>query len=724
MANKNKTIGQAGVVQAERSAKKDFAGRHADKAPQPVRYAFPLCARDKAFVAVAGLVKKACDACGFPVSFEDAKRSLGSAARPEFGDVACKIAFDLTVFGKPNEVAQKIAEALAQSSLVEKVEVKGPYVNFYFSQEFFALALREVLELRGEFGRGLASAQMTLVEYPSVNPNKPWHIGHLRNAVLGDCTARLVAFAGQKTLRVNYIDDLGLQVAQSIWGYLNLESNVEGKADHWFGMQYVQVAKLFEEAEFELKVKAAFDAVKRRVEKPDAGSVAEKFCEQNELGREEEEGVRLKIVPVLEKLERGEELGKVCREVRALVHELEAGETALAQEARRVTEMIVAAQQSTAFSLGMIQDVLVWESDIVHSHLLERGLRHLTEEGAIETTREGPKAGCVVAKLRGVEQFAHLEDPDKILVRSDGTATYTGKDVCLQLWKFGLMPVVFKFKDFLLQPDGSVLSTSCRDGVERELGKSSFVVNVIGAEQKYPQATIAHVLKAIGHAAESENSIHLAYEHAELPEAKMSGRKGTWVGFTADDVISEAVRRARVEVDKRFPEMGLEERERISQDVGVGAVRYGFIRTSPERKLVFDWDKALSFEENSAPYLQYTHARACRILEKAGVSFGDKRISEAADFSLLVSPEERKLVRVLSLFPSEVSTAANDFRPHNLCVYLFDLAESFNSFYKQSRVLQAETEELKQARLALVQASIVTLRNTLEILGIPAPEKM
>ncbi len=768
----------------ERSAGQ-FRKKKLEKAPPVIRYAFPLCARDKALIAIAKPVKDACDLKGYRTSFEDVKKSLGRTANEQLGDVACMIAFEIESSKKPNEIAREIAGAMERHELVEAVEVKGPYVNFRFSQKFYELVLREALELKGEYGRGLASDQLTLVEYPSVNPNKPWHIGHLRNAVLGDCTARLIAFAGNRTNKFNYIDDLGLQVAQSMWGYRHLDRQLEGKADHWFGKKYVEVAKLFAEAEFELKVQKAFEAVRVRMEKPDLDSVAEKFGEQNDLKREEAEKEKPRIASVLERIERGEEIGRVVREVRALMHEMEEGNSEVAREARRVTEEIVRAQQETAISLGIVQDALIWESDIIQSRLLERGLRHLFDEGAIEKTREGPKAGCVVAKLRGVEEFAHMEDPDKILVRSDGTATYTGKDVCFQLWKFGLMPTRFGFREFMQQPGGQPLYTTCVGGEERDFGKPVIVVNVIGAEQKYPQATIAHVLKAIGHPAESENSIHLAYEHAELPEAKMSGRKGTWIGFTADEVIAEAVRRARVEVDSRFPEMDSTERERISKDVGVGAVRYGFIRTSPERKLLFEWDEALSFEKNSAPYLQYTHARACRILEKARTRqtgqeqqkpetqetptqarrgqqseqetrtqpevqarAGESTAAqptrtnnttaaqqtatpqtsaqqlESVDFSLLSSNEERQLVHAISGFPEAVSAAANEFRPHLLCPYLFGLADAFNSFYKQAHVLNAETEQLREARLALVQATIQTLRNGFGILGIPAPERM
>lgn len=632
-----------------------FSREPLEREVRAVRYPFPAYSREKARRAVAALVRDGCARLGHELSFEEALRSLENP-RENFGDIASKAAFMLRGKGNPKELAETIARNIEANPLVEKVETQGPYINFTLSSEYYSGVLHEVLGRGDCYGRGLKTNFVTLIEYPSVNPNKPWHAGHLRNAILGDCVAHGVEFAGGNTLRINYIDDLGLQVAQSIWGYLNLGSNVEGKADHWFGRQYVEVAEKLKDP-------------------------------------------------------------KIESEVRALMHELEEGKGELCGKARKIVSEILRAQLETAFSLGIYHDALVWESDIVRSHLLQKGLGRLQEKEAVELVKEGDKAGCLVVKLKGVEEFAHMDDPDKILVRSDGTATYTGKDVSFQMWKFGLLEASFRFSTFLTQPNGKPLLTTDAGGRPSCLPHADAVVNVIGSEQSYPQAVVKYSLKAVGYGEQSENSVHLAYEHVELPEERFSGRSGNWVGFTADEIIATAVDKAREEVVKRFPEMASLERERIARDVGIGAVRYAFIRTSPEKRLVFNWKEALSFEGDSAPYVQYAHARACRLLEKC-VGEGKR------DASLLTHPKERALIKKLAEFPEVVNTSANLYRPHHVTAYLFELASSFNSFYMELEVLKAESEELRQARISLVEASRMVLRNAMGLLGVPAPERM
>ncbi|MEM3030671.1 MAG: arginine--tRNA ligase [Candidatus Micrarchaeia archaeon] len=615
-----------------------------------------MWALEAAQQAVGRLVAEGCASAGWEGYEREALASVQEAKEP-FGDLASTIAFDIAEReGKnPVEVAKAVLAKIPPNEFVERAECKGPYINFFLSAKVWEAVLHEAGEK--DYGKGKPTGKKVLVEWPSVNPNKPWHAGHLRNALLGDCVARLLAFAGHAVERQDYIDDLGLQVAQSVWGYLKINRNIVGKADHWLGAEYVEAAKRFGE--------------EPRVEKA----------------------------------------------VREIVKSMEEGGNEIAREARSLCEKCVAAQRQTAFNLGIYHDVLVWESDILRSGLFERGLEKMLESGAAVKEEGGKNAGCIVAKLERLPEFAGMESPDKVLVRADGTATYTGKDAAFQMWKFGLLEADFKFKKFMEQPNGKVLYTTAGEGERKEFGKADVVVNVIGAEQIYPQKVIAAVLRLAGFAEQAGNSVHLAYEHATLPEERFSGRAGTWVGYTADEIIEEAVKRARKEVREKFKDMGEQEKEEIARAVGIGAVKFGFVRLSPEKKLVFSWEEALSFEGDAAPYIQYMHARAARILEKAGGEAGEP------DAKTLKLSEEKRVLRLLAKFPLEAARAAGDYRPHYICDYLLELADAFSKFYNAAPVLKAEAGE-RAARLALVKAAKNVLAIGLGLLGIEAPERM
>jgi arginyl-tRNA synthetase len=376
----------------------------------------------------------------------------------------------------------------------------------------------------------------------------------------------------------------------------------------------------------------------------------------------------------------------------------------------------VQAQYETAFRLGIYHDLLVWESDLVRAKTLEYALEKAKESGAVHQETEGKNAGCLVAKLSENAEFANMESPDKVLVRSDGTATYTAKDLAFVLWKFGLTQARLDFAQFLKQPDGSTLFTSSRKGTRERFPPATAAINVIGVEQAYPQRVLSLLLESMGYLEESKNYVHLAYEHAWLPDKKFSGREGSWVGFSADEVLDEAESRALAEIRTRFPDMTDEEKAKIARAVGIGAVRFDMLKTTPEKKIIFKWEGALNFEGDSAPYIQYSHARACRILEKAGeVLFGDA--------SLLTTKEEHELILLLSRFPSTIAHAALDSRPHEIATYLLEVSSQFARFYGACPVLKAEPK-MMEARLKLVKATQIVLRNGLLLLGIEAPERM
>ena len=622
---------------------------------------------------IAKALLQACHVSGYAVQKPGVLQSM-EEARPEFGDIASTIAFGIAKGMKrnPKEIAVELARHLEDHELIERCEVVGPYLNFRLSPAFLKYAIDSAVEQHAAYGSRDPNNKAVYVEFPSVNPNKPWHVGHLRNAILGDSVARLLSFTGFDVRRLDLINDLGLQVAQSVWGYMNLGDKIDMKADQWLGRQYVEVAKKLSDPEVERQVRE----VLKRMEEGDplsAGAERGPFPE-----------------------------GKVGGEI--------------ARIGRELCETCVKAQYETAFRLGVYHDLLIWESDLMRAGAVDRAIEKARASGAVHEEKEGKNAGCLVAGLSEYTEFANLESPDKVLIRSDGTATYTLKDLALQMWKYGLIEAELKFSEFMKQPNGQLLQTSSKSGSSARLPPASVVINVIGVEQKYPQRILSLILESTGHMEQAKNSVHLAYEHAWLPDKKFSGREGSWIGYSADEVIDEAEARALAEIRTRFADMDEKEKEKIARSVGVGAVRFGMLRTTPEKKLVFTWEEALNFEGDSAPYIQYSHARCSRILERAGGL-------EAGNAGALTAPEERALAVHIARFPSTISHAALDMRPHIVADYLLHLATYFSKFYSACPVLKAD-EDLKRARLRLVKATQIVLHNGLGLLGIDAPERM
>jgi len=308
---------------------------------------------------------------------------------------------------------------------------------------------------------------------------------------------------------------------------------------------------------------------------------------------------------------------------------------------------------------------------------------------------------------------------DKVLVRSDGTAVYTMRDIAYQLWKFGKTEAQLKFRLHSKRPDGTkTYTTSQRGRANNRFGRADVVINVVGAEQRFPQQVVFNSLRALGFEKEYENSHHLAYEHVWLPSGRFSGRKGTWIGYTVDDVIEEAVARSRAVVEEHSPDSSESFKSRAAEMVGVGAVRFSLISTSPEKRITFKWEEALNFERNSGPAVQYSHARACSILRKAGP------LKAGPVYSVFKLPQEQRLIRLLARFPEVIQEAGERRQPHLPALYAAELALAFNAFYEVAPVIDAETPELRSARLHLVNCVRIVLRNALELIGISAPERM
>jgi arginyl-tRNA synthetase len=609
--------------------------------------------------------KQVAFACGVEI-----EKLAQPPAAADGADLSCSICFELARERKqpPFKIAEEFIGTIELSKypLIEKIENKGGYLNFFAKREdFFRKAVSEALEAKGAFGSSQSLSGNVLVEFPSVNPNKPWHIGHARNAVLGDTLSRILSAAGYAVTKMDYIDDLGLQVAKVYWGLKNLPGERHPKFDQHLGLLYVDV-----EAE----------ATK------DAG---------------------------------------VEEKVRTIMHEMEKGIGPTAPEVRAMVERCVKAQYQTAYRLGVFHDLLIFESDIVASGMFGTALSKMRETGVVSKAAEGEKKDCLVCDVSDFPGFENLTDKEVVLVRSDGTATYTAKDVAFQMWKFGLFESPFKFAGFEGQPNGVTARMSSQSGESYQPPKSNMVINVIGAEQSHPQRIVYSILRRMGFPSEEARSFHLSYEHVWLPEGRFSGRKGTWVGFSMDEVIEEAVERARAEVDSRSTELPEDEKRKIAEAVGTGAIRYTLIKYAPEKKITFKWEEALSFDGNAAPYLQYALARCMRIIEKSGrgtpVSISDTAGLENAEFAL---------AKKVSLLPTEVAKIAGGLRKEvwgtrtdisRLAEYAYELATELSSFYTVCRVIGSDREE---RRLALVEATRLALSSALTLLGIPLVERM
>lgn len=582
--------------------------------------------------------------------------ALATIEAGKMGDLSSRLAFVLAKERKENpaKLASDIAVRLRPSEHFEKIEATGPYINFFLSDKAYASILSDILAKKGKYGMGKKKNGKVIMEFPSVNPNKPWHIGHLRNALLGDSVARILEFDGHVVERMDYIDDLGLQVAQSLWGFLNFDSNPEGKFDRWLGHQYVGIAKRFE---------------------------ADKA---------------------------------VVEGVRETLKHMEEGSNEIAKAGRELAEKCVAAQYQTSFDFGICHDVLVFESDILRT-IFKEGIAQIKENQAVVLEKEGKNAGCWVVKL-GEEfekEFGKMENPDKVLIRSDGTAVYTGKDVIFHLWKFGKLKNRFGFAPFIKQPNGKTAYMTFPGGETMDFGYASSAINVIGVEQKYPQRVIVEVLRRLKYEAESKNLHHLSYEHVGLPDEKFSGRKGTWVGFTADELLDEA--RTRV-MEKIKLDVSLEEKASIAKTVGAGAIKYSFLRTSSDKRITFKWEDALNMEGDSGPYLQYAYVRTRGILGKSS----EKPSVSAVTFN----KAERALIKRLALLRETVARSAKERAPHHITQYALDVAADFSSFYTNCPVLVAEDAETRKSRLAITEATGLTLKTSLGLLGIECPERM
>jgi len=586
------------------------------------------------------------------------------------GDYGTPVSYTLarSLRKAPDQIAEDIIAALRLPAGVAAAEAVGAYINFRVDV--------------GSFVRGVvldpavpkSTRRKVIVEHTSVNPNKEAHVGHLRNIVLGDATARILAAVGHDVEVQNYIDDTGRQAAESLFAVTYFNARYESdngsaslrKYDHWLGELYVRLTEA-----------------------------------------KEHDG---------EAIERG---------VTEVMHRLERGQL------RPEVERVLRSQLATFNALGAEYDLLVWESDVVKAGFLDRGLEVLEASKYTSRPTDGKYAGALVMDVS--EFLPGLEEPHIVLVRSDGNAMYVAKDIGYQFWKVGLFEGL-AFERFALQASGKPLYSSSPVGElhpdGRTFAHADEIINVIDVRQSHPQ-TIVKTALALTDAPEGrqayENSQHLAYEVVTLEGKAMSGRKG--ITLSVDEVTEEATRRARAVVDEKNPDLA--DIEHVARSVGIGALRFGMLKSEARKIIDFRWEQALSLQGDSAPYVQYAHARACSILRAAAAAGIDiAQVADAADFSAL-GPLEVRLARELARYAPVVEAAADDLAPHAVAQYALDLATAWNSYYNHkdengrpdTQVLRA-AGGVKEARLLLVDRVRETLANALGLLGVAAPGAM
>ncbi len=625
----------------------------------------------------------------------------------ELGDFSSAVCLSMAKQRResPMKIAQEMAERLKSNPppYIEDIGVSPPgYLNFKVDWPALAQDLIPRILQEGEFfGKpGSEPKEKVFIEHTSVNPNKAMHIGHLRNSVLGDTVARVLEWLGLSTEVCNYIDDTGLQVVDVVTALLYLNPpSYTGRSDFkgvW--------AKVPEDQPFDY------------------------FCWdlyahfQNELERNSF---------LIEK--RGE-----------VLHQIEGGTHPVANFAKELAAKIVQSHLETVAQLSVFYDLLNWESDIIAGGFWEATFELLKEKRAIRLETEGPNEGCWVVPLGGIVETAEgMKSLDKILVRSNGSVTYTGKDVAYQLWKFGLIKKDFLYKHWGPQANGKMLWTTAKEGeagknLPKRFGNAETVINVIDTRQSYPQQVVVECLRQMGFEREANESIHLAYEVVNLsPQAArllgmeeteekkayaMSGRSGT--GVKARDFIRMVKQKVIEKADHPLEES-------VASALASAAIRYYLLKFTLESQIVFDFDDALKTTGDTGVYLEYAHARACSILRKAKEQKIDSQWRRDCIPNQLTQTE-RGLLDGLSRFSSTVAKTGRTLRVSQLTEYAFDLATSFTDFYEhpdpgadvQTPFIHLKDQGLQTFRLSLVKGFQKVMGSMLNLMGMPTLERI
>jgi arginyl-tRNA synthetase len=624
---------------------------------------------------------------------------LQAPPRLAMGDLATPLCLELAkaLKRKPRELAEAMVNGLQLPMFVQSVTVEGAgYLNFRFDRGAFTAA-----HIRNVMAPSAATGERVIVEHTNINPNKAAHIGHLRNAVLGDTYVRCMKWLGHRVETQNYIDDTGVQVADVVVAFQHLEPKSLAEVRAMIDDPNVR----FDYYCWDVYSKmAAYYATN-----PDAQQWR-----------------------------------------RDTLHSIEKHEGDTFEFASTIARAIVKRHIATMLRLGITYDLLPKESDIIALHFWDRAFELLKSSGAVIQETEGKHKDCWVMKLDESAEFEGMNEPDKILVRSNGTVTYTGKDIAYQLWKFGLLDRTFNFRKFLTYDDGHILrETTSGEGDPNapRFGGAQKVVNVIDVRQSYLQKVVKEGVRQLGHAHEAENSIHYSYEMVALtpatakalgievseddskkPYIEMSGRKG--LGVKADDLIDALQSKAAESVREGSKREGLtdDDIEQLGREIAVAALRYFMLKYGRNKVIAFDFNEALTFEGDSGPYLQYSTVRVENIFRKMAERGVESKLDatslDALTLNEGLTDEMWELVRLSAELPSAIRRATDALELSIITHDLFVLAQKFNSFYHKYPILNEKDPAERQRRAVCADVFRQTMRVTLGLLGIPVPERM
>jgi len=717
--------------------------------------------RERAAEALSAALEAAFDHRVDEVAFEvPPRRELGDLAWPG----ALPLARELKC--APRQIAEAVADKADWPAEVARVEIAGPgFLNLFLERDRVLMGLLA----RGD-GAESGPPTKTIVEHTNINPNKAAHIGHLRNSVLGDILVRCLRHLGSNVEIQNYIDDTGVQVADVVVGLLHLPEPELAEA---LGVEPRRRDELVEEA-----MKRAPDDEVPKASTSDFDDLCWDIYPRVTARYEADPDFASHRTEILHSIEAGFGDLDLEQALQLLHGSVVAGEEfsgrAVARLAASVAEGNVRCHLATMARLGIPYDVLPHESDILHLGFWDRAFELLQEAGAIRLEEEGKNAGCWVMSLAASPEFADMDDPDKILVRSNGTVTYTGKDIAYQLWKLGLLldpdgsrhdfgyrpfatwrqpsaavPLHYNDGDqTLIRTTSDLSETIAGDG----FGGGERVYNVIDVRQAYPQKVVKEAVRVLGHPTAADSSVHFAYEMVALtPDAvrvieertessfglteeelkkayvEMSGRRG--IGVKADEFLDVLTDAAEDAVIDRMAGGGtpLDVADR-AQVIAVGALRYLMARQSRNRVLAFDFDEALAFEGDTGPYLQYSAVRAKKIFHKLEERRGEGRLGsdeiEALEGSE-IDDDLWDLVLQCARRREVVGQAVANLEFSLLAQHVHDLAQLFHRLYHAHPVVPEEDPDTRRLRRAVFTLFDNEMRVLLEeLLGIPVPEEM
>jgi arginyl-tRNA synthetase len=611
----------------------------------------------------------------------------------EFGEYALPFSFELAkrLRKAPRKIAEEIVAELPALEGIEKFEVAGAgYINARLDRGWVAQQVArddDATPISAEQGK-------ILVEHTSINPNKAAHIGHLRNAILGDTFVRLLQAAGRQVDVQNYIDNTGVQVADVVIGFTHLEKKTGAEIE-----QLIKSDPRFDYYCWDLYARVS-------------------------QWYENKENLKLRM---------------------EALHEIEQGGNEMAQIADLISTAVLTRHLETMDRLGIEYDFLPRESEILHLHFWNLAFEQLKEKGVLYYENAGKNKGCWVMTRPGRDANT-AEGPDedaKVIVRSNGTVGYVGKDIAYHLWKFGLLGRDFGYRRFYQYPNGQDVWISAEDGEANHphFGGVSAIYNVIDARQSDPQETVKEAIRLLGFPEKADHYTHFSYEMVALtprcaaelgyqvPEEdrsrayiEVSGRKG--FGVKADDLLDKLIEAAKSEVDSRHTELGDGERRDIATQIAIGALRYFMLKFTKQSVIAFDFKEALAFEGETGPYAQYAAVRAANIFRKAGTT-QEAALQDKVDFAAYVSENEIWEVWLAAAQTSYVvdqSIATTE--PAFLAKHAFRLAQLFNNFYHRHHILTESDEQRKKFLLATVAIARRELVRVLRVMGISVPAVM